>query len=93
MIWRWTPRAIFSLCAARNFVGIGPYTTQYTAIFGTANTKNCLSSVYRIPAIQIDVKLVFTNAAPLGPYRGAGRPEAIYVIERLIEVRRAEARD
>ena len=70
---------------ARNFVGIGPYTTQYTAIFGTANTKNCLSSVYRIPAIQLDVKLVFTNAAPLGPYRGAGRPEAIYVIERLID--------
>ncbi|MGE3986543.1 xanthine dehydrogenase family protein molybdopterin-binding subunit [Pseudorhodoplanes sp.] len=68
-----------------NRVGIGPYTTQYTAIFGTANTKNCLSSVYRIPAIQIDVKLVFTNAAPLGPYRGAGRPEAIYVIERLID--------
>ena len=70
---------------ARNLVGIGPYTTQYTAIFGTANTKNCLSSVYRIPAIQLDVKLVFTNAAPLGPYRGAGRPEAIYVIERLID--------
>jgi carbon-monoxide dehydrogenase large subunit len=69
----------------RNLVGIGPYTTQYTAIFGTANTKNCLSSVYCIPAIQIDVKLVFTNAAPLGPYRGAGRPEAIYVIERLID--------
>ena len=68
-----------------NLVGIGPFTTQYTAIFGTANTKNCLSSVYRIPAIQIDVKLVFTNAAPLGPYRGAGRPEAIYVIERLID--------
>jgi carbon-monoxide dehydrogenase large subunit len=69
----------------QNFVGIGPYTTQYTAIFGTANTKNCLSSVYRIPAIEIGVKLVFTNAAPLGPYRGAGRPEAIYVIERLID--------
>ena len=69
----------------RNLVGIGPYTTQYAAIFGTANTKNCLSSVYRIPAIQIDVKLVFTNAAPLGPYRGAGRPEAIYLIERLFD--------
>jgi carbon-monoxide dehydrogenase large subunit len=69
----------------RNLVGMGAYTTQYAAIFGTANTKNCLSSVYRIPAIQIDVKMVFTNAAPLGPYRGAGRPEAIYLIERLID--------
>ena len=49
------------------------------------NTKNCLSSVYRIPAIGIDVKMVLTNTAPLGPYRGAGRPEAIYLIERLID--------
>ncbi len=69
----------------RNAVGLGAYTTQYAAIFSTMNTKNCLSSVYRIPAITIDVKMVFTNAAPLGPYRGAGRPEAIYLIERLLD--------
>ncbi len=69
----------------RNLVGIGAYTTQYAAIFSTMNTKNCLSSVYRIPAIGIDVKMVLTNTAPLGPYRGAGRPEAIYLIERLID--------
>ncbi|HEU4645533.1 MAG TPA: molybdopterin cofactor-binding domain-containing protein, partial [Burkholderiales bacterium] len=49
------------------------------------NTKNCLSSVYRIPAIHAQVTMVLTNAAPLGPYRGAGRPEAIYLVERLIE--------
>jgi carbon-monoxide dehydrogenase large subunit len=75
----------FLALRVRNHVGIGAYTTQYAAIFATANTKNCLSSVYRIPAITIDVKMVFTNAAPLGPYRGAGRPEAIYLIERLID--------
>ena len=69
----------------RNLVGLGAYTTQYAAIFSTMNTKNCLSSVYRIPAISFDVKMVLTNAAPLGPYRGAGRPEAIYLIERLID--------
>lgn len=69
----------------RTAVGIGAYTSQYAAIFSTANTKNCLSSVYRIPCITIDVKMVFTNAAPLGPYRGAGRPEAIYMIERLLD--------
>ena len=69
----------------RNAVGLGAYTTQYAAIFSTMNTKNCLSSVYRIPAIAIDVKMVFTNAAPLGPYRGAGRPEAIYLIESLLD--------
>ena len=70
---------------ARTYVGIGAYTTTYAAIIATSNTKNCLSSVYVIPAIHIGVKMVLTNAAPLGPYRGAGRPEAIYLIERLID--------
>ena len=69
----------------RTLVGIGAYTSTFAAVFGTNNTKNCLSSVYAIPAIQIDVKLVLTNSAPLGPYRGAGRPEAIYLIERLLD--------
>ena len=69
----------------RTWVGIGAYTSTFAAIFATMNTKNCLSSVYVIPSIHIGVKMVFTNAAPLGPYRGAGRPEAIYLIERLID--------
>jgi carbon-monoxide dehydrogenase large subunit len=69
----------------RTLVGLGAATTQFAAIFGTANTKNCLSSVYRFPAIHIGVKLVLTHVAPLGPYRGAGRPEAIILIERMID--------
>ena len=69
----------------RALVGVGAYTTAFTSIFTTANTKNCLSSVYVFPAIDFNAKVVLTNAAPLGPYRGAGRPEAIYVIERLID--------
>ncbi|MPZ59539.1 MAG: molybdopterin-dependent oxidoreductase [Rhizobiales bacterium] len=76
----------------RTYVGIGAYTTTFAAIFSTTNTKNCLSSVYVIPAIHIGVKMVLTNAAPLGPYRGAGRPEAIYLIERLID-KAAQAMD
>ena len=70
---------------ARTKVGIGAYASTYAAIIATNNTKNCLSSVYRIPAIHIGVNMVLTNAAPLGPYRGAGRPEAIYLVESLIE--------
>jgi carbon-monoxide dehydrogenase large subunit len=70
---------------ARTKVGIGAYASTYAAIIATNNTKNCLSSVYRIPAIHIGVNMVLTNAAPLGPYRGAGRPEAIYLLESLIE--------
>ena len=75
----------FLALLARTRVGIGAYVSAFAAVFGTNNTKNCLSSVYRIPAIVIDVTLAFTNAAPLGPYRGAGRPEALYLIERLID--------
>jgi len=68
-----------------NIVGIGAYTSTYMAIVGTNNTKNCLSSVYRVPSIRIRSRLALTNAMPHGPYRGAGRPEAIYLIERLID--------
>ncbi len=75
----------FLALRVRTRVGIGAYVSAYAAVFGTNNTKNCLSSVYAIPAICIDVTLAFTNAAPLGPYRGAGRPEALYLIERLID--------
>ena len=66
-------------------VGIGAYTSTYVAIVATNNTKNCLSSVYQIPSIRIRSRLVLTNAMPLGPYRGAGRPEAIYMIEQLLD--------
>ena len=75
----------FLALRARTAVGIGAYASTYAAIVATNNTKNCLSSVYAIPAIHIGVKMLLGNAAPLGPYRGAGRPEAIYLVERLIE--------
>lgn len=75
----------FLALRARTQVGIGAYASTYAAIVATNNTKNCLSSVYRIAAIHVGVKMVLTNAAPLGPYRGAGRPEAIYLVERLID--------
>ena len=66
-------------------VGIGAYTSTYVGIVATNNLKNCLSSVYQIPSIQMRSRLVFTNMMPHGPYRGAGRPEAIYMIERLLD--------
>jgi len=75
----------FLALRARTQVGMGAYISTYAVIVATNNTKNCLSSVYRIPAIHIDVEMVLTNASPLGPYRGAGRPEAIYLVERLID--------
>jgi aerobic carbon-monoxide dehydrogenase large subunit len=45
-----------------------------------------LAGVYRIPAMHVDITGVFTNTNPMRPYRGNGRPEAGYVIERMVDV-------
>jgi carbon-monoxide dehydrogenase large subunit len=66
--------------------GIGAYPSASGPSTSTRNTAMCLSGCYRIPAIYGEVKCMFTNTAPLGPYRGAGRPEAAYVIERLMDM-------
>lgn len=47
---------------------------------------NSIAGVYRTPAIHADVTGVFTNTNPVRPYRGNGRPEAGYVIERLVDL-------
>ena len=47
---------------------------------------NSIAGVYRTPAIHVDVTAVFTNTNPVRPYRGNGRPEAGYVIERLVDL-------
>lgn len=44
-----------------------------------------IPSVYNVQTIDISTKAVFTNTSPLAPYRGAGRPEAIYLTERLLD--------
>jgi carbon-monoxide dehydrogenase large subunit len=64
---------------------MGAYITSHGAFIATSNFARCLSSMYRIPRILGAVKCVFTNTVPTGPYRGAGRPEANYAIERVID--------
>ncbi len=51
----------------------------------TANVSKNLASVYRTPVLGVDIKAVVTNTTVLGAYRGAGRPEANYYMERLID--------
>jgi aerobic carbon-monoxide dehydrogenase large subunit len=64
---------------------MGAYITSHGAFIATSNFARCLSSVYRIPRITARIRCIFTNTVPTGPYRGAGRPEANYAIERLID--------
>jgi carbon-monoxide dehydrogenase large subunit len=54
-------------------------------VVSTMNIYNCLSSVYRVPAVSMRSRLVHTHVMSGGPYRGAGRPEAIYLVERLMD--------
>ena len=60
---------------------------------GTPNFLNnlgTLAGVYRTPAIHADVSAVYTHTNPVRPYRGNGRPEAAYVIERLVDLAAAQ---
>ncbi|MBI1778391.1 MAG: xanthine dehydrogenase family protein molybdopterin-binding subunit [Proteobacteria bacterium] len=56
----------------------------------TTNAVKNIVGVYATPLIEVSAKIVFTNTTPVGAYRGAGRPEGNYYIERLIDVAAAE---
>jgi carbon-monoxide dehydrogenase large subunit len=64
---------------------IGAYVSPLSVHIATNNFGRCFPTVYDIPRIAVGVRCVFTNTVPTGPYRGAGRPEANYVMERLVE--------
>ena len=51
----------------------------------TLNFARCLPGMYDIPMIDIAVRCVFTNTTTTAPYRGAGRPEANFILERVID--------
>jgi carbon-monoxide dehydrogenase large subunit len=44
------------------------------------------TGVYRVPALHARIKVVFTNTGTVSPYRGAGQPEAVYLVERLLDL-------
>ena len=66
-------------------LNVGAYLTPRSAGPGTNNIGG-VAGVYTTPAIHHRTTGVFTNTTPTGPYRGAGRPEATYAIERVIDV-------
>jgi carbon-monoxide dehydrogenase large subunit len=66
-------------------LNIGAYLTPRSAGPGTNNVGG-IAGVYTTPAIHVQTTGVFSHTTPTGPYRGAGRPEATYAIERVIDV-------
>jgi CO/xanthine dehydrogenase Mo-binding subunit len=64
---------------------MGAYLSTFASCIPTILYATLLAGQYRTPAIHCEVTAVFTNTAPVDAYRGAGRPEATYVVERLVE--------
>ncbi len=65
---------------------LGAYLSTFSSSVPTYLYAPLLSGQYNIPAIYAEVDAVYTTTAPVDAYRGAGRPEATFVVERLVEV-------
>jgi carbon-monoxide dehydrogenase large subunit len=64
---------------------LGAYMSLFSSCVPTYLYATLLSGQYAIPAIHCNVRTVYTNTAPVDAYRGAGRPEATYLLERTVE--------
>ena len=71
---------------ANTKANLGAYLSTFASSVPTYLYAPLLSGQYNIPAIYCEVDGVYTNTAPVDAYRGAGRPEATFVVERLVEV-------
>jgi carbon-monoxide dehydrogenase large subunit len=69
----------------RSLGGTGAYLTGAGVIIPLVLGPFVATGVYDLPLIHFDIKAVLTNTAPTGPYRGAGRPEAVFIVERLMD--------
>lgn len=69
----------------RHLCNQGAYVSTAGVGINTNNFARCLPGMYRIPKVDASVACYFSNTIPIGPYRGAGRPEANYALERVIE--------
>jgi carbon-monoxide dehydrogenase large subunit len=75
----------FLAVRVRVLADMGAYLTAFGPAMPAVNMQKNLPSLYRTPMVAISTRCVFTNTVPIGPYRGAGRPEANYVMERLVD--------
>jgi carbon-monoxide dehydrogenase large subunit len=73
-----------------NYGNMGGFLSQVAPMPSTLNTVKNVQSVYRTPLIEVSTKCVFTNTSHVSAYRGAGRPEGNYYMERLIDLAAVE---
>jgi carbon-monoxide dehydrogenase large subunit len=75
----------FLAMRVKTTANVGAYLSTFASCIPTILYATLLAGQYTTPAIHCEVTAVFTNTAPVDAYRGAGRPEATYVVERLVE--------
>ena len=75
----------FLAVRVHHIADMGAYLTPLGPSMPSANMQRNLPSLYTTGAMAIRTECAFTNTAPIGPYRGAGRPEANYIMERLVD--------
>lgn len=75
----------FLAAKLEGYGNLGAYITGVAPSPLSLNTAKNFASVYRTPLMAVDIKTVLTNTTLMGAYRGAGRPEANYYMERLID--------
>ena len=78
-------RGKFLALRVRHLGSMGAFIGAVGANIQTVNLTRCLPGMYDIPMIDIAVRCVFTNTTTTAPYRGAGRPEANFILERVID--------
>jgi len=71
-------------------VDLGAYNCYFGGFIGSNNLSVTMGGAYRIPALYMQSTLVYTNKVPVSAYRGAGRPDIAFAIERLIDQTAAE---
>jgi carbon-monoxide dehydrogenase large subunit len=75
----------FLAMRVRTTANLGAYLSTFASCVPTILYATLLAGQYTTPVIYCEVTAVFTNTVPVDAYRGAGRPEATYVVERLVE--------
>jgi aerobic carbon-monoxide dehydrogenase large subunit len=78
-------KGMFLALRVKTIANMGAYLSTFASSVPTILYATLLAGQYKTPAIYAEVKAVFTNTAPVDAYRGAGRPEATYVVERIVE--------
>jgi aerobic carbon-monoxide dehydrogenase large subunit len=82
----------FLAMRVRTTANLGAYLSTFASCIPTILYATLLAGQYTTPLIYCEVTAVFTNTVPVDAYRGAGRPEATYVVERLVETAAREMR-